>query len=427
VPRTEHEVVVTGLGVVSPCGHTVSTYADALQVARSGLVHSDVMERYQLNCQVAGVPMPQFAQSTRESSGLDDDAFAKLDRTTAYALVAAVQCWCDAGFQVPPPHQSSVDWLTGVYVGSGVAGIRSMAEWVIPRVEAGEARRLGSGAIPAVMASGPAAAIVGLLGIGGAAQSLSSACASGTQAVIEGVHAIRHGQLERAIVGGAEAESVHAWAGFDAMRVLARGFNSAPTEASRPFSATATGFVPSAGAGFLLLEQGEAARRRGARMYARVDGVAHNAGGQRGGGSMTSANPEGLRRCISGCLGDAAWDVDSVDLVNGHLTGTAGDRIEMQQWRDVLWAKGARPTFQSTKSLLGHALGAAGALECVACALQIAGGWVHPTINCDDLHPDLAWCRDHIARDLQERPVRRVLKLSAGFGDVNACVAMSQV
>jgi 3-oxoacyl-(acyl-carrier-protein) synthase len=234
---------------------------------------------------------------------------------------------------------------------------------------------------------------------------------------------VREGQVARVLAGGCEGDSPYVWAGFDAMRVLSRNFNHAPERASRSMSATACGFVPSAGAGALMLEDLESAQARGARIYAEVAGGAVNCGGQRNGGTMTFPNPEGVRRCIQSAVQSAGVKPEEIDLISGHLTATKGDPIEVNSWRRALDLPPERfPLLNAPKSLFGHALGAAGAIESVACILQLHGGFVHPSLNCEDLHPDIARYASSISVMAVRKDLRAIAKASFGFGDVNACI-----
>jgi len=223
--------------------------------------------------------------------------------------------------------------------------------------------------------------------------------------------------------GGAEGYSPYIWAGFDAMRVLGRNFNATPDKASRPMSATTSGFIPGSGAGVLMLESLESAKARGARIYAEVMGGSINSGGQRGKGSMTAPNPVGVRRCIKAALADAGIKPQDIDLINGHLTGTMADPLEVENWRAALDVEAdGIPYINGTKSLIGHGLGAAGGMECVAAILQLHKGFVHGSVNCEDLHPQLEAFESRIVRQTRDSDARILAKASFGFGDVNACV-----
>jgi 3-oxoacyl-(acyl-carrier-protein) synthase len=300
----------------------------------------------------------------------------------------------------------------------------TVGEKVIPLTDAGKVRRLGSTVVEQVMASGISARVSGLLALGNQVTTNSSACSTGTEAIALGMLRIRHGLAERMLCGGSEGASHYTWAGFDAMRVLARHSNDAPERASRPMSASAGGFVPAAGAGVLLLESLDSALARGARIHAELAGGAVNCGGHRGGGSMTAPNPTGVRRCVRAALEDAAVSPAEVDAINGHLTATGADPREVGAWADALERRPeSLPAITATKSMIGHTLGAAGAIESVASVLMVEAGFVHASINCEDVHEEIAPYAGAIPHESRDMPDLRVLaKAGFGFGDVNACL-----
>jgi 3-oxoacyl-(acyl-carrier-protein) synthase len=230
------------------------------------------------------------------------------------------------------------------------------------------------------------------------------------------------------LCGGSEAASHYIWAGFDAMRVLNRKSNDAPEKASRPMSASAGGFIPGAGAGILLIESEESARSRGARIYAEVAGQGINCGGHRMGGSMTAPNPESVRRCIHSALADAGVETRDVDVINGHLTATGADPREIGSWAAALGrGPGELPPITATKSMIGHTLGAAGAIESVASVLMLTKGFVHPSLNCEDVHPEIEPHAESIPHSLLGFETMKVIvKAGFGFGDVNACLVFKR-
>lgn len=413
-------VVVTGLGVVSPNANGVPEFGTALREGRSGISFQPRMKSLGMSCQVAGVP--------KADASLLDATF--LERTLhvsnssmVYAGLAAIECWRDAGFFYGRDEKGPVDWETGAIIGAGVPGMDTIAEHLVPMTDSGQVRKLGSAMPEQYMASAPSAFVGGLLGLGGLVTTVSSACATGTEAIVHAFEMIRAGQFQRILSGSTEGASVHSWAGFDAMRVCCRTHNDSPEKSSRPMSASAAGFVPAAGAGVLMLESLESALARGARIYAEVLGGRINSGGQRGGGSVTACNPEGAQRCIRQAVEAAGVQPGSVDYINAHLTGTIADPREIN---NLMCALGLTPeTFpyiNSTKSMIGHALGASGAIECVASILQLHGGFVHPSINCEDIHPQLEPIRAHIPSVCVSAPISTAMKVSFGFGDVNACI-----
>jgi 3-oxoacyl-(acyl-carrier-protein) synthase len=418
-------VVVTGIGVVAPNALGVSAFGQALREGRSGVRAVPRLSELRFGCQVAGVPegVDELAATL-----FDADELLAMNSNHRFACVAAVEAWQDAGLLRPARDDDEVRWDTGAVLGTGIGGMDTIGERVVPFTDAGTLRRLGSTAVEQVMASGISARVAGLLALGNQVTSNSSACSTGTEAIAEGLERIRGGRAERMLCGGSEGASPYIWSGFDAMRVLARGSNHAPERASRPMSASAAGFVPAAGAGVLVLESLESARERGAPIRAEVLGGAVNCGGHRRGGSMTAPNPDGVRRCIRAALADARVLPNAVDAINGHLTATGADPREVQSWSAALERPPeAFPSITATKSLIGHALGAAGGIECVASVLMVQDGFVHPTINCEDVHPDIAPFAAAIPHALRPAPDLRVLaKAGFGFGDVNACVVFGK-
>ncbi|MGH0028341.1 MAG: beta-ketoacyl-[acyl-carrier-protein] synthase family protein [Myxococcota bacterium] len=414
-------VVVTGLGVVAPNANGVADFEMALRKGQSGIRSNEQMIESGFASQVAGVP--QGVDELAESM-FPEDLLRAMNLSHRYAAIAAVDAWKDAGLALPAADQEQPDWDSGAVLGTGIGGMDTIGARVIPLTDAGKVRRLGSTAVEQVMASGVSARVSGLLALGNQVTTNSSACSTGAEAVAEGAMRIRLGLAKRMLCGGAEGASHYIWAGFDAMRVLCRSMNDAPERASRPMSASAGGFVAGSGSGVLLLESLESARERGATIHAEVAGHALNCGGHRGGGSMTAPNPESVRRCIDAALRDAGVGPSDVDAINGHLTATGADPKEVASWAAALGARpGALPPITSTKSMIGHALGAAGAIESVASVLMVKNGFVHPSVNCEDVHPEIEPHAASIPHELLEKPDLDVLiKAGFGFGDVNVCL-----
>jgi 3-oxoacyl-(acyl-carrier-protein) synthase len=414
-------VVVTGIGVLAANGNNVRDFELALRKGQSGIrLNADMVESG-FACHVAGVP--QGVDELAEAS-FDDEELLAMNSGHRVAALAAVDAWTDAGLERPARDDDRVDWDSGTILGTGIGGMDTIATKVVPLTDAKKVRRMGSTAVEQVMSSGVSARISGILALGNQVTTNSSACSTGSEAIAMGAERIRHGLAKRMLCGGAEGASHYIWAGFDAMRVLCRKFNDAPERASRPMSATAAGFVPSAGAGALMLESLASARARGARIYAEVLGSALNCGGHRGGGSMTAPNPESVQRCIRAALADAALEASAVGAINGHLTATGADAQEVRSWAAALGCSPEQlPPITSTKSMIGHSLGAAGAIESVACILMLAGGFVHPSINCEDVHPEIEPFAASIPHAMLPAPdLDVIVKAGFGFGDVNACL-----
>lgn len=415
---------MTGMGVVAGNGLGLPAFESALREGRSGIRFHQKLRDLGFACQVGGVPEVPEELKRRY---FPEDALVAMNSNMVFASMAGIDAWKDAGLERPAPGDDTVDWDTGAVIGTGIGGVDTLGEVVVPRVNEGKVRRLGSTMVEQTMSSSVSARLGGFLGLGGQVTTNSSACTTGTEAVVAAFRHLREGRARRMLAGGSEGSSHYIWAGFDAMRVLARGHNEAPERASRPLSASASGFVPAAGAGVLVLEALESARERGARIYAEVLGGHVNSGGQRGGGSMTAPNPEGVVRCVRAALADAGIGPERVDAINGHLTATMADPIEVRNWARALGCEPSElPWISSTKSLVGHALGAAGGIECVASVLQLHRGFVHGSVNCEDLHPELEAFAGRIPHETIETDVRVLAKASFGFGDVNGCVIFAK-
>jgi 3-oxoacyl-(acyl-carrier-protein) synthase len=418
-------VVITGLGVIAPNANGVADFELALRKGRSGIKHQETMVEAKFGCTVAG--SPEGVDALCEASFSEDELLA-MNMNHRYASLAAIEAWQDAGLVRPPHDSDEVDWRSGAILGTGIGGMDTIAEKVVPLTNAGKIRRMGSTCVEQVMASGISARISGQLALGNQVTTNSSACSTGTEALAMGMERIRAGLADRMLCGGAEAASHYIWSGFDAMRVLNRGSNDAPEKASRPLSASAGGFIPGSGAGVVLLESLESALERGARIHCELAGGAVNCGGHRMGGSMTAPNPTSVQRCIADALADAGIEPEQVDAINGHLTATGADPKEVGSWAKALRREpGHLPPITATKSMIGHALGAAGGIESVASALMVAKGFVHPSINCEDVHPEIEPHAASIPHALRELPDLDVLvKAGFGFGDVNACLVFKR-
>ncbi len=417
----KRRIVITGMGVAAPNAHGLDDYETALRSGVSGIRFIPKLQELNFGCQIAGIP--EYFDEIR-SRYFDHEKLLSINDNIGYASVSAVDAWKDAGFSLKNDDDDTVDWDTGVIAGSGIGGMDTIANTIVPLINEGRVKRLGSRVVEQVMSSGTSARISGLLGVGNQVTSNSSACSTGNEAIIDAMWRIRTGLAKRMVAGGSEGATPYIWGGFDAMRVLCRKFNDNPAAGSRPLSATAAGFVPGSGGAMLVLEELETALDRGARIYAEILGGYVNCGGQRMGGSMTAPNPEGVKRCIRGAVADAGVHPAEIDAINGHLTATYADPHEVKNWTEALErTPESFPYIQSTKSLVGHCLGAAGAIECVAVVLELYKGFLHPSINSDDVHPDIEHYASKIPRTCLEFPELKIIaKAGFGFGDVNSCL-----
>jgi 3-oxoacyl-(acyl-carrier-protein) synthase len=236
---------------------------------------------------------------------------------------------------------------------------------------------------------------------------------------------IKSGKAKRILAGSTSDSGPYIWAGFDALRVCSSKYNDKPEDGSRPMSTTAAGFVPGSGAGALVLEDLESALKRGATIYAEVLGGQVNSGGQRGTGSMTAPNSSAVQRCITDALKNAGITAKEVDAINGHLTATAKDSLEIENWATALKRSGETfPYINALKSMTGHCLSASGSIESVATVLQIHEGFLFGNTNCIDLQSEIAALihPSKVPLKTSSMNLNIIAKASFGFGDVNACI-----
>jgi 3-oxoacyl-(acyl-carrier-protein) synthase len=423
-------IVVTGVGAVAPNGLGMDAYRAALKAGKSGIAHHEELKNLNFACQIGGKPPvgPDEAEALIPEADL-----AKLNEAMVYATMAAVEAARMSGVSVDLRkgyQQTPVDWDTGAIIGCGIGGMDTMCDEMAPVLIAAPeqdpgmgVRPMGTDIVPKIMESSVSVAVGKFLGLGGQTTTNSSACNTGTEAIFEAFKHMQLGYSESMYAGGAEGTHAGTWSGFDAMRdVLCSKFNAMPEKGSQPMGAGACGFVPAGGAGVLRLETLEHAQKRGAKILVELVAAYCNSGGQRDGGTMTFPNPDGVARCIRRVLKDSGVDPKRISLINGHLTSTGADPREVGSWIKALELPLAQfPLIQSTKSMIGHTLGAAGALESVAAIDQLVHGYVHPSINAQDVHPQIP-IGASIPHEMKTKELEYVIKASFGFGDVNGCL-----
>lgn len=412
-------VVITGMGVVAPNAVGLDNFLQAIKNGRSGITFHQELQDLNFSCCIGGVPQITEEHKQRYFTALELRGFNSAG--ILYGVIAGVDAWKDAGLTASVDH---ADFDSGLVFGTGTSGIEKFRESVY-KLDQGKVKRLGSTAVIQTMASGVAAYLGGKLGLGNQVTTNSSACTTGTEAIVMGYERIRQGKATRMLVGSCSDNGPYIWGGFDAMRVMTYKHNDTPEQGSRPLSQTASGFVPGSGAGALVLESLESALNRGAKIYAEVLGGHVNSGGQRSGGTMTAPNSLAVQRCIQQAVQEAGISNSEVDTINGHLTATIKDPVEVANWAQALNRKGTSfPYINSLKSMVGHCLAAAGSIESVATVLQLSNQFLFPNINCDNPHPEvLQWVdRSKIPTQKKELKLEIAAKASFGFGDVNGCI-----
>ena len=420
----KNRVVITGLGVVAPNGVNLQEFSSAIKNGKSGITFHQHLKDKGFSCCIGGIPTVSEEKKATYLTALQLRGFNST--SILYGCMAGIDAWKDAGFSVD--ENSNLDYDTGLIFGTGTSGIEKFRE-AIYKIDDQKVRRLGSTSVVQTMASGISAYLGGILGLGNQVTTNSSACTTGTEAFLLGFERIKNGKAKRMLVGSSSDSSLYTWGGFDAMRVMSYKHNETPEKGSRPMSETAAGFVPGSGAGALVLESLESALARNVTIYAEVLGGNINSGGQRNGGTLTAPNSEAVQKCITDAMLDSNIVSDKIDVINGHLTATSKDGLEIENWTKALRRKGNDfPYINSLKSMVGHCLAASGAIEMVAAVLQIKEQFVFPNINCEDVHPEISALisKEKIPTKIMHKDIDILAKASFGFGDVNACAILKK-
>ena len=408
-------VVVTGLGMVSPMACGVDATWRRLLAGDSGLGRVENFDVSDLPCQVAAqVPRGDGRDAFNPDDWMDPKEQRRVDDFIIYGMSAATQALRDADW-APKTYEEQIE--TGVLIGSGIGGLGGIYDASITLHERGP-RRISPFFIPGRLINLVSGQVSIAHGLKGPNHSVVTACSTGAHAIGDAGRIIALGDANVMVAGGAEsAVNRLSLAGFAACRALSTGFNDRPKQASRPYDRDRDGFVMGEGAGCLVLEELEHAKARGARIYAELVGYGLSGDAYH----ITSPAPDGdgALRSMSAALKRAQMSVDDIDYVNAHGTSTpVGDEIELRAVERLLGNAAGKTTMSSTKSSIGHLLGAAGAVEAIFSILAIRDQIAPPTLNLDN--PSVETAIDlapHVAR---KRPVRAVLSNSFGFGGTNA-------
>lgn len=419
-----NRVVVTGLGVVAPNGSNIAEFRHSIRNGVSGIKHDPQLEQLLFSCQIAGKPVISQERIGAYFSPLE---IRSLESTgIVYGVIAGMDAWADAGLVAATA--SEPDWNSGTIFGTGTSGIEKFRT-AINKIDDLQIRKLGSTVVIQTMASGVSAYLAGKLGLGNQASTNSSACATGVESILMAYERIKSGQATIMLAGSTSDSGPYIWGGFDAMKICPYQYNGQAKKGSRPMSASASGFVPGSGAGAVVLESLESAVSRGARIYGEILGGNINSGGQRGSGTMTAPNSMAVQRCITAALNQSGITANEVDVINAHLTATAKDALEIENWAAALNRYGKDfPYINTIKGMTGHCISAAGSIECVASILELHEGFIFPNINCEDLHPEIEALVDseRIPRKCLDKKFSVLAKASFGFGDVNACIILKR-
>jgi len=409
-------VVVTGLGALTPIGNNVEAYWEGLKGGKSGgaLITYFDTEKFKTKfaCELKGYdPMDYF----------DRKEARKLDRFAQYALVSSDEAISDAGLDLEKVDKFRV----GVIWGAGIGGLETFQTEVLNFAQGDGTPRFNPFFIPKMIADIAPGNISIKHGFMGPNYTTVSACASAANAMIDALNYIRMGYCDVVVTGGSEAAvTIAGMGGFNAMHALSTR-NESPETASRPFDATRDGFVLGEGAGALILEEYEHARARGAKIYAEVVGGGLSSDAYH----MTAPHPDGIGvvRVMENCLNDAGISPEEVDAINTHGTATPlGDVAELKAISQVFGEHAHNININSTKSMTGHLLGAAGAIEAIASILAMEHNLVPPTINHTTVDENIDPKLNLTLNKAQEREVRVAMSNTFGFGGHNACVLLKK-
>ncbi len=416
-------VVVTGLGLLTPLGQGVDVTWKNILAGKSGAGTITTFDPTDYACKVAfeiprvdgrGGGGPDVEGSFDPDGTMAPKDQRKVDDFILYAMAAADEAVKDANL----PDDEEVRLRTGVIIGSGIGGLATIAKTALELAEKGP-RRVSPFFIPSALINLASGQVSIRYGFKGPNHSVVTACATGAHAIGDAARLIKYGDADVMIAGGAEASICPIGiAGFIACRAMATDFNDAPTTASRPYDKNRAGFVMGEGAGVLVLEEYEHAKARGAKIYAEV--IGYGLSGDAYHITAPSEDGDGGLRAMKAAVKDAGVDVSEIGYVNAHGTSTMADGLELGAVERLLGDSAKNTMMSSTKSMTGHLLGAAGAVESIFAILALRDQMVPPTINLDD--PEFDTPIDLVPHKAKPKAMEVAMSNSFGFGGTNACV-----
>jgi 3-oxoacyl-[acyl-carrier-protein] synthase II len=422
-------VVVTGIGLVSPLAAGREASWERLVAGKSGLKKVDIFDTSDLACKIGG----QMPWVTGRGGGSPDDPASfnpektmspkeqrRVDEFILYGMAAADEAIADSGWK---PESYEDRCRTGVLIGSGIGGLATIAQTAVDLHEKGP-RKVSPFFIPSALINLASGQISIKYGFKGPNHAVVTACATGAHAIGDSTRLIQLGDADVMIAGGTEASICRiGYAGFIACRAMSTGFNDTPEKASRPYDKDRDGFVMGEGAGIVVLEEYEHAKARGAKIYAEV--VGYGLTGDAFHITTPDETGDGGERAMRTALQRSGLDASEIDYVNAHGTSTpAGDEIEVRAVERVLGNAASTTHLSSTKSAIGHLLGAAGSVEAIFCILAMRDSVVPPTLNLDN--PSFETPINLTPHKAVKKPIRAALSNSFGFGGTNAALVLKQ-
>jgi 3-oxoacyl-[acyl-carrier-protein] synthase II len=409
-------VVVTGMGMVTPLGCGVEHTWARLIAGDSGAKAIDTFDVSDITCKIAGViPIGDGANGTyNPDQWMEPKEQRKVDKFIVYAMCAAKQALDHAGWKPTTPDEQNT---TGVMIGAGIGGVEGIADTAVTLHERGP-RRVSPFFIPGRIINLASGYVSIEHGLKGPNSAVVTACSTGSHAIGDAGRMIALGDADVMVAGGCESPVNRiSMAGFAAVRALSTGFNDRPTKASRPYDKDRDGFVMGEGAGVVILEEYEHAKARGATMYAEL--VGYGMSGDAFHITAPTADGNGAFRCMTAATKRAGIEPSEIDYINAHGTSTPlGDEIELGAVQRLVGNAAGRISMSSTKSSIGHLLGAAGAVEAIFSILAMRDGVAPPTLNLDS--PSVETPIDLVPHVARKRDINVVLSNSFGFGGTNA-------
>jgi 3-oxoacyl-[acyl-carrier-protein] synthase II len=416
-------VVVTGIGLVTPLACGIEPTWQRLIAGQSAIKRIEDFDVSDLPCKIAGqIPRGNGSDGTfNPDDWMEPKEQRKVDNFIIYAMAAATQALNDADWH-PQKYEDQI--VSGVLIGSGIGGIEGIAETAILLRDRGP-RRVSPFFIPGRIINLAAGYVSIAHSLKGPNSAVVTACSTGAHAIGDAGRLIALGDADVMVAGGTESPVNRiSLAGFAACRALSTGFNDTPERASRPYDRDRDGFVMGEGAGAVVLEEYEHAKQRGARIYGEL--IGYGMSGDAHHITAPAEDGDGAFRCMSVAIHRAGVSADDIDYINAHGTSTPlGDEIELKAVERLVGNAAGKISMSSTKSSIGHLLGAAGAVEAIFCLLAIRDGVSPPTINLDN--PSVGTAIDLVPHKARKRPVNVALSNSFGFGGTNASLVLRRV
>ena len=410
----KNRVVITGIGPVTPIGIGKENFFTALKEGKNGIERITQFDPAEYACQIAGE-----VKDFNADDFIDKKESKRMDKYTQFAFAAAKIALEDSKLNLETINRDRA----GIFIGNGIGGMQTLHNQYEKLFSKGPSK-ISPFFIPMTIANMAAGQIAIAFGIHGPAESIVTACASGTNCIGDAFFAIQNGEVDLMFAGGTEAAiSPAGVAGFGSMKALCTDHNDDPAHASRPFDKNRSGFVMGEGAGVVLLENLESAKKRNAHIYAEIIGYGRNNDAYH----ITTPAPNGeyQAKCMQLALDNAGIKPEEVDYINAHGTSTHfNDSGETQAIKTVFGEHAYKLAVSSTKSMTGHMLGAAGGVEAIATVMAIDEGIIHPTINYET--PDEGLDLDYVPNKARAAEVKIAMSNSFGFGGHNACIVLKK-